>query len=170
VDELLQLLMTTSDKNDSAKLAALRVFQEAAPKLLSDPNRLEATVTTLKTIFQQFRNSGSPLVCSQILCSMTSIVIEMELFVEKDHQLIDLIQLLLEVAGKMKSETHLLLRATACDCLRELELAYPGILSSKIGHFYAMSQSETAHVFQHYLADRVLYVCSCYWLLYWSIL
>ena len=30
-----------------------------------------------------------------------------------------------------------------------------GILSSKIGHFYAMSQSETSHVFQHYLVSYI---------------
>ncbi|CAI8051755.1 hypothetical protein GBAR_LOCUS28322 [Geodia barretti] len=37
----------------------------------NDAIRLESTVTSLKTIFNQSRTSSSPLVFKQILCTMT---------------------------------------------------------------------------------------------------
>ncbi|CAI8043461.1 hypothetical protein GBAR_LOCUS24093 [Geodia barretti] len=118
--------MSPSDKNESAKLAALGAFQEAAPKLLNDAIRLESTVTSLKTIFYQSRTSASSLVLSQILCTMTSILIEMEAVVEGDYLLSELVQILSEVVEKVETEGyHHLVRATACDCLREIELAFP---------------------------------------------
>jgi AP-5 complex subunit beta-1 len=83
---------------------------------------------------------------------MTSILIEMEAVVEGDYLLSELVQILSEVVEKVETESyHHLVRATACDCLREIELAFPGILSSKLGHFYALSQAENSHIFQHYL-------------------
>jgi hypothetical protein len=57
---------------------------------------------------------------------MTSILIEMEAVVEGDYLLSELVQILSEVVEKVETESyHHLVRATACDCLREIELAFP---------------------------------------------
>lgn len=60
-------------------------------------------------------------------------------------------------------------RGAACECLKELELCFPGLLCHKLGWIYWMCQQETTHamqsfytlfavVFQH-TARHLLFVC-----------
>ena len=46
----------------------------------------------------------------------------------------------------------MVLRRAACQCLLEFELSYPGLLSRKAGHLFALAQAEMGHVFQDYAA------------------
>ena len=65
--------------------------------------------------------------------------------------LADFLVLLFDVVERVKTDSNRLLRCMACECLRELEMTYPGMLSDKVGHFYGMSLAETTHIHQSYM-------------------
>lgn len=151
VHDLLQVLQN-DDKSETSKLAILGLFQEMAQMLFSDSARLESVISVLKTVFHQQRNSGSALICSQVLCTLTTLFIEMEEFLKShDQLLLEFIGVLFDVVEKVKTDFNRLLKAMACECLRELEMAFPGLLTMKVGHFYGMSQAENSHIHQNYM-------------------
>jgi hypothetical protein len=55
---------------------------------------------------------------------------------------------LLELVGVPNHPSDTLLRRTACQCLVELEHAYPGLLAGKVGLLLTLAQRESTHVFQ----------------------
>ncbi|OAY64696.1 AP-5 complex subunit beta-1, partial [Ananas comosus] len=62
-----------------------------------------------------------------------------------------LAETLLAVANRPNHGPDRHTRAVACECLRELELAFPLLLSDVAGHLWALAQAERTHAAQSYL-------------------
>lgn len=62
-----------------------------------------------------------------------------------------LVEILLAVANRPNHSHDRQSRATACECLRELESAFPCILKDVAGHLWILAQAERTHVAQSYL-------------------
>ncbi|KAL5569356.1 hypothetical protein UlMin_025931 [Ulmus minor] len=62
-----------------------------------------------------------------------------------------LVELLLPVVNRPNYGSDRQFRAVACECLRELEQAYPGLLSDIGGHLWSLCQSERTHASQSYI-------------------
>ncbi|OAY82690.1 hypothetical protein ACMD2_22327 [Ananas comosus] len=61
-----------------------------------------------------------------------------------------LAETLLAVANRPNHGPDRHTRAVACECLRELELAFPLLLSDVAGHLWALAQAERTHAAQSY--------------------
>ncbi|KAK3033612.1 hypothetical protein RJ639_032898 [Escallonia herrerae] len=66
-------------------------------------------------------------------------------------QLESLIELLLTVINRPNHGLDRQTRGVACECLRELERAFPCLLSEIAGHLWVLCQSERTHVAQSYV-------------------
>ncbi|KAG6468181.1 hypothetical protein ZIOFF_072752 [Zingiber officinale] len=62
-----------------------------------------------------------------------------------------LVEILLTVANRPNHGHDRQSRATACECLRELETAFPCLLKDVAGHLWVLAQAERTHVAQSYL-------------------
>ncbi|URE15427.1 adaptor-related protein complex 5, beta 1 subunit [Musa troglodytarum] len=62
-----------------------------------------------------------------------------------------LVEALLTVANRPNHGPDRQSRAAACECLRELESAFPCLLADAAGHLWALAQAERTHVAQSYL-------------------
>ena len=62
-----------------------------------------------------------------------------------------MVDTLLTCIGRVNQASDMLLRRTACQCLQELELCRPGLLSRKLGHLYEMCTAERGFVSEAYL-------------------
>ncbi|KAK8605325.1 hypothetical protein V6N13_102107 [Hibiscus sabdariffa] len=62
-----------------------------------------------------------------------------------------LVELLLAVINRPNHGPDRHARAIACECLRELEKAYPCLLSGIAGHLWSLCQSERTHASQSYI-------------------
>ncbi|KAL7001543.1 hypothetical protein U1Q18_002696 [Sarracenia purpurea var. burkii] len=67
------------------------------------------------------------------------------------RQLESLTELLLTVVNRPNHGQDRQTRAVACECLRELERAYPCLLSEIAGHLWGLCQSERTHAAQSYV-------------------
>eukprot|EP00731_Ephydatia_muelleri_P031206 Em0022g720a len=102
VETLLQNLhqaLQSDDANETAGLSILGVFQEMAQFLFLNQQILKATFATLVKEFMQQRQSGNPMYGSQILCTLTTMIIETG---SDEALLIELVNLLLDVIEKVK--------------------------------------------------------------------
>ncbi|KAL2507192.1 hypothetical protein Fot_30839 [Forsythia ovata] len=90
----------------------------------------------------------------QFLISTTSIFI---LLLNVDNNdlnnspLNGLVELLLTIINRPNHGLDRQTRGVACECLRQLELAFPCLLSEIIPHLWALCQSERTHVAQSYV-------------------
>ncbi|CAL9760455.1 unnamed protein product [Musa acuminata subsp. burmannicoides] len=62
-----------------------------------------------------------------------------------------LVEALLTVTNRPNHGPDRQSRAAACECLRELESAFPCLLADAAGHLWALAQAERTHVAQSYL-------------------
>lgn len=61
-------------------------------------------------------------------------------------------KMLLEIMSKCNNPLDAALRSTACECLTQLEMAYPGLFSQVIGNFLVFAQTEVTFAHQSYLS------------------
>ncbi|XP_048584513.1 AP-5 complex subunit beta-1 isoform X2 [Nematostella vectensis] len=94
----------------------------------------------------------SNLYLSQILVTGTSILITSDLLTKHHEVFVDFVAVLTDVIDSRTSNlSNLLMRKAACECLWELELAYPGLFQSKLDHLYDKCAAENSSIFQSYL-------------------
>ncbi|XP_057961625.1 uncharacterized protein LOC131153372 [Malania oleifera] len=88
----------------------------------------------------------------QLMVSSTSILISID-GCKKDHvpHLESFTQLFLTIINRPNHGLDRNTRAVACECLRELEMAHPGLLADVAGHLWSLCQSERTHASQSYL-------------------
>lgn len=65
--------------------------------------------------------------------------------------LVGLVELLLTIINRPNHGLDRHTRGVACECLRQLELAFPCLLSEITPHLWSLCQSERTHVFQWYV-------------------
>ncbi|XP_042512201.1 uncharacterized protein LOC122087214 [Macadamia integrifolia] len=85
-----------------------------------------------------------------MVCS-TSIMISIDGLKNGIRYLESLTELLLTVINRPNYGVDRQTRGVACECLRELERAYPCLLAEVVGHLWNLCQSERTHASQSYI-------------------
>lgn len=93
----------------------------------------------------------SQIYLSQILVTGTVILISSETVQANQEVFVDFVGVLTDVIEMVNNPCNLLVRKTACECLWELEMSYPGLLHAKLDHLYAKCAAENSPVFQSYM-------------------
>ncbi|KAK9274625.1 hypothetical protein L1049_021875 [Liquidambar formosana] len=164
---LLDLALSTLLKRDfssSTKLHILVFLEEYSDLLLLHSQAaqserelaLNKLIEALRAVVQApFDNVYVNLALKeQMMVSVTSILITISGDGNGKHglsQLGNLAELLLIVINRPNHGLDRQTRAVACECLRELERAFPCLLSDISGHLWSLCQSERTHASQSYL-------------------
>lgn len=119
----------------------------------------EETALELLSVFAQCSPKSSPLRC-QLLLAVTSVLLCTLCVSGNSPASHDLLDLLLQVAQDT-TDLHgdfaaRALRATACECLRELEACCPGLLSQRLELLNGLRQREPSQLHQAYTGLHVL--------------
>eukprot|EP00002_Diphylleia_rotans_P034953 TRINITY_DN7573_c0_g1_i1.p1 TRINITY_DN7573_c0_g1~~TRINITY_DN7573_c0_g1_i1.p1 ORF type:complete len:944 (+),score=176.78 TRINITY_DN7573_c0_g1_i1:62-2893(+) len=151
IDLALRTLLPLDERDDALKTNILVFLQEHARVLLSDVAKLELLCSCLTNAIHGTQQSVNvyPLK-AQILVTVTTILIEFDAL--DNHRILfqNFISLLIDIVREANSSHNRYLRSQACDCLREIELAYPGLLSASLGHLYPICQIESTNALQSY--------------------
>ncbi|XP_065827745.1 AP-5 complex subunit beta-1-like [Oscarella lobularis] len=141
------LALTSENKKESTKVNVLGLFQEYPSILLTDTITVEHTFGSLKDIYDQLEKEKLFFFRSQILFTLTVLVVEFEFM---ENQLLLFKDVLAKTIATTNSPDRIV-RAAACQCLLELEITYPGLLQNRLASLYAMAQDELTSVHQDYL-------------------
>ncbi|XP_043716520.1 uncharacterized protein LOC122664660 isoform X2 [Telopea speciosissima] len=87
----------------------------------------------------------------EMMVSSTSIMISIDGLKNGIRYLESLTELLLTVINRPNYGVDRQTRGVACECLRELERAYPCLLADVVGHLWNLCQSERTHASQSYI-------------------
>lgn len=134
---------------------SLILFMEEFSLLLFQLSSLDQLMNALRSIVQ------APLdpphytytLKEQMMVSTTSIFITLidELGSHLLPPLEGLVELLLVIINRPNHSPDRQTRGIACECLRELERAYPCLLSDIAGHLWSLCQNERTHASQGYI-------------------
>ncbi|XP_022248839.1 AP-5 complex subunit beta-1-like isoform X2 [Limulus polyphemus] len=144
--------LCNDEVDDSCKNFLLTLLQENVTLLLSDEDRLEQTVGSLQSIFNQLAGTEKVQLKCQFLITIATILLGGEFDFSSstiNGQLISFKDLLIEIVCNTKKEASLL-RGTACKCLQEIEISYPGITEPHTEVMWNSFQQDTSPVFQSY--------------------
>ncbi|XP_019626260.1 PREDICTED: AP-5 complex subunit beta-1-like [Branchiostoma belcheri] len=148
--DVLQALYS-DELSDTIKVQLLGLLKERCGVLLSTNTSVEQTVGSLTGIFQQANVDTAVFFKGQVLVAITTILITRDQLVEQPQLVEEFLNTLLDVVGRINSGPDQVLRGVACECLREMEMSYPGLLMRKVGHLYAMCETENTFVGQSYM-------------------
>ncbi|CAH1257899.1 AP5B1 [Branchiostoma lanceolatum] len=148
--DVLQALYS-DELSNTMKVQLLGLLQEKCGVLLNTNTSVEQAVGSLTGIFQQAAVDTAGFFKGQVLVAITTILIARDQLVEQPQLVGEFLNTLLEVVSKVNSGPDQVLRGVACECLREMEMSYPGVLMRKVGHLYAMCQTENTYVGQSYM-------------------
>eukprot|EP01137_Pigoraptor_chileana_P032500 Opistho-2@21964 len=177
VHEALQTLC--SDCEPALKSRTLTALQEHASLLFTDATRLEHAFASLQTMLTTslYENFGVPtssqasggdamvgaaasvanagyarVFGSQVLVTLTTMLLDLDVFDSHSRIALGFVDFLLEIAAARlpTDATDPVVRSTACECLREMELSRPGMLGSKTGALLSVAQDETTLAVQSY--------------------
>ncbi|EFA83460.1 hypothetical protein PPL_03608 [Heterostelium album PN500] len=137
------------EKDDILRINLLLFLQENSTLLLEeDSKRFERVFSILQSLVNSQVDSYP--VKSQVLSTMTTILI-CESIIKTHPRLVEtFIDLLLDIVNKINNSSDRLLRGSACQCLLELELTYPCLLSPFIPTLLKHVQNENTHLIQCY--------------------
>ncbi|XP_072967137.1 uncharacterized protein [Typha angustifolia] len=145
--DLALLSILRRDFPSSLKPLLLLFLEDSLPVLPLPTPPLPSLLDALRSIDSSLKD--------QFLISTTSIAISVlsspPLSPSSASDLASLTELLLAVANRPSHGPDRQTRAVACECLRELETAFPGLLSDVAGHVWELAQAERTHAAQSYL-------------------
>ncbi|GFP83035.1 ap-5 complex subunit beta-1 [Phtheirospermum japonicum] len=115
---------------------------------------LSRLIDALRSVIQSPNDPFS--LKDQFLVSTTSILITSLLDNNDDDSITssplpDLVELLLTIINRPNHSLDRHSRGVSCECLRQLELAFPCLLSEITPHLWSLCQSERTHVSQWYV-------------------
>lgn len=158
-----QVLSSLLKRDFPLKLSLIFFLEEFSETLLgfSDPdsdsheNPLQRLVETLRVLLQTPIDGVQVTFAlkEQMMVSVTSILISLDMGLGHIHlrRVESLVELLLTVINRPNYGSDRQARAVACECLRELEMAYPCLLSDIAGHLWSLCQNERTHASQSYI-------------------
>ncbi|XP_051895151.1 AP-5 complex subunit beta-1 [Pristis pectinata] len=154
VQDLLRVL-TDEKMGENIKVQILGILQEFPTLLFINSQSAERAVESVFIIYLQlpFVLKSLSLKC-HLLLSVTTIVIATDHLISDEKVLKNLMQQLLDVVCDSNDHKNGVnfrpLRAVACDCLREFETCYPGLLSGKLELLSALQRKEVTPLHQAY--------------------
>ncbi|XP_031492178.1 uncharacterized protein LOC116258878 [Nymphaea colorata] len=154
---LLELALNTILRKEFPIKSQLIFFVEEFSSVMIEPLDAEpalgSVVQALRALVQSPIDGVSVTYAlkEQMMVSMTSVVIVADGLRRAPHHLESLVALLLTVINRPNHGPDRQSRAVACECLRELERAYPCLLVEILGHLWTLCQSERTHASQNYI-------------------
>lgn len=152
---LAELLRELRDDRAAANVKVLLLAPFCEQPLVLCPSHSVGEETALELIsgYAQCSPKALSLRCHQLL-AITSVLVCTECVRRRSSATQDFLELLLRIVQDT-SELHAdsvsqLVRATACDCMRELEACSPGLLSQHLELFGGLRQRETSRLHQVY--------------------
>ncbi|XP_063799027.1 AP-5 complex subunit beta-1 isoform X2 [Pseudophryne corroboree] len=133
----------------------LNLLIEFPTLLCPDKTTGEITTEILMNIFQQMSTSikSISLKCHLLLAVETILIItdNFNWNCKAAQEFASLLMhIISDINDKKQGAANRPLRVTACECLRELENCYPGLLSQRLEQLYSMQQQEITSAHQSY--------------------
>lgn len=88
---------------------------------------------------------------AQVLITLTTVFLELSVIQSKPRTLEIFVEVLLDVISKVNKSNDRNLRAVAAECLSEIELANPLVLSEKLFQLANIAEQELTHSFESYM-------------------
>ncbi|KAL1176838.1 hypothetical protein V6Z11_A04G187000 [Gossypium hirsutum] len=156
---VVELALSSILKKEFPFKIPLVIFLEEFSDLLfpQDPSLaslMDRLVETLRAVVQSPTDGVHVTYAlkEQMMVSTTSILISTNSVESVEVRFTEsVVELLLAVINRPNHGPDRHARATACECLRELEKAYPCLLSDIAGHLWSLCQSERTHASQSYI-------------------
>eukprot|EP00727_Mastigamoeba_balamuthi_P005383 m51a1_g14843 Adaptor protein complex 5 (AP-5), beta subunit (418) ;mRNA; f:493486-494993 len=154
------LSRVAAERSDDAALRSslLSLLQENALAFIDEPDRANKALAALTALIAAPADMSSPasaLVKAQAMEACTSIVVEMDAVRTQTHTFETFVAMLLDaaadsagVASRASPLSDRVIRSAACQCLRELEDIYPGLLCEELPRIYGWVCSERTQVAQ----------------------
>ncbi|KAM9364418.1 AP-5 complex subunit beta-1 [Pholidichthys leucotaenia] len=143
----------------AVKILLLTPLCEHPSLLCSSESLGEETALELMSVFAQCPSKNVQFRC-HLLLALTSVLICTSCVSHRSSASLDFLVLLLQVSqdpSDINGDAALRsLRATACDCLRELEACCPGLLSQRLELLARLRQQETSRLHQAYAGLQIL--------------
>ncbi|KAM4582640.1 AP-5 complex subunit beta-1 [Fundulus diaphanus] len=158
---LSELLRELRDDRASygVKVLLLSPLCEYAGLLCATGSAGEETALDLMSVFAQCPPRSAQFRC-HLLVALTGVLVCSSCASGRSRASLDFLDLLLQIAqdaGDLHGDgTQRCLRATACDCLREMEASCPGLLSQRLELLAGLRQQESCRLHQAYVGLQVL--------------
>ncbi|KAH3756383.1 AP-5 complex subunit beta-1 [Pelomyxa schiedti] len=142
--------------DDLLRLNLLAFIQENVGVVLgTEPQKrlrraFEAVFAAVKATVEPSVSPSLIQVRSQAMMTFTAILVDQDSINTQTHTFEAFVELLVGLVSKVNGSPDRELRATGCQCLRELELMYPGLLCKLLGRFMDCVTREVTHVHQNY--------------------
>lgn len=152
---LAELLRELRDDRAAANIKVLLLAPFCEQPLVLCPSHSvgEETALELMSVFTQCSPKAISLRC-QLLLAITCVLVCTECVERRSCATKDFLELLLQIIQDTSelhsNSTSRSVRATACDCMRELEACCPGLLSQYIELLSELRQRENSRVHQAY--------------------
>lgn len=150
-------LFSFLEENGGALLGAAEEDAGVGVGMLVDSLKsiLQAPIDTLLVTYT---------VKEQMMVMVTTIAIDVDAIHTATSHLETLTEVLLGFISRTNYAVDRHVRATACECLKELEMAYPCLLNVAVSHVYTFCQSERTHASQAYklLLTAILHNMACH--------
>jgi hypothetical protein len=111
---------------------------------------MERVCALLSTLLEA-GGAGLAVQC-QILATVTCLLCELSVAARQQRLFEGFVELLLGTASRANAHHDAVLRAAACECLRELELLYPGLFHQLVGNFAVFAQTEMSFAHASYVS------------------
>ncbi|KAH7422710.1 hypothetical protein KP509_12G021400 [Ceratopteris richardii] len=164
-----QALYIVAKKDYPFKPQLLAFIEENIHDLIGDEDAEEglgSVVEALRTVLEGSLEglTTTSLLKEQIMTTATVAMIVLDGLHKALQHLQVLVEVLLGVINRPNHGLDRQARGTACECLRELEKAYPCLLHACAGHILFLFQSERTHVAQNYtlLLTTILHNLACH--------
>eukprot|EP00250_Pteridium_aquilinum_P011207 c19906_g1_i1 orf=537-4184(+) len=164
-----QALYIVAKKDYPFKPQLLAFIEENIEVLIGDDDTEEglgSVVEALRTVLESPPDglNAASLLKEQMMTTATVALVVLDGLHRALHHLQVLVEVLLGVINRPNHSLDRQARGSACECLRELEKAYPCLLNACAGHILFLFQSERTHVAQSYtlLLTTILHNLACY--------
>ncbi|XP_053133860.1 AP-5 complex subunit beta-1 [Hemicordylus capensis] len=138
---------------EQVKVSMLTLLLEYPALLCPDAEAGRAASASLLSLFAQAGPRQAGLRC-QLLFAAATVLVALDAFGEGCPASREFLSLLLHLAADLNDRhggpAERPVRAAACECLRELELCYPGLLSRRLEILRSLQQQEASPAHQAY--------------------
>ncbi|XP_028390943.1 AP-5 complex subunit beta-1-like isoform X1 [Dendronephthya gigantea] len=148
-------LLCQEKTSEIIKLKLLAALQEKVEWTSLDVTSAEHVTGSLKNMYSYPGENDGQFYKSQLLVTLTMVLIlsssKLKNLQENCETLHSSIQFLTDVISKINDSSSVLTRKTACECLWEIEISYPGLLQDRLGLFFELCEKELSVIFQSYM-------------------
>ena len=143
--------MASEGKSEMLKCSLLVCLQENSVLFLEHDTKNMERVCALLSKMLDAGSAGLAVQC-QILVTVTCLLCELSVAARQQRLFEGFVELLLGTISRANAHHDAVLRAAACECLRELEMLYPGLFHQLVGNFAVFGQTEMSFAHASYVS------------------